>query len=235
MAGFDNKDTTKGFQYKPAAIAALICLAAILICPRDIFAGYTITTSSGRVVHTESYWISKNLLFVGDDREPLRLYSITAIEEDHTSDEERSAHEEEMNGFFGEIDAFLERERGFIEKHEVNQKIIEGLTGLLPQGPASRKEIRGYKKDMKRLIRESRELRDDWDDMILPDRSLVILREIKSLQLMSIGLAIEEKVRFIKTWDPTHREYAIEHCRQARSFDEAFKREMQKLAGNSDR
>ena len=72
------------------------------------------------------------------------------------------------------------------------------------------------------LEQEVSVLKHYWDRMRIPQLSLVLARDIKSLQLLSLESSIRHMRRYIRTWDPTYLEYTREYEKQAISFEQSF-------------
>ncbi len=72
-----------------------------------------------------------------------------------------------------------------------------------------------------------------WWGMRTPERSLVHLCEIKTLQMITWLESLQERQRYFKTGDPTYRDYALEHMEQAGDFQESFTRTLRKVTGDA--
>ncbi len=72
-----------------------------------------------------------------------------------------------------------------------------------------------------------------WWGMRTPERSLVHLSEIKTLQMITWLQSLEERQRYFKTSDPTYRHYSLEHLKQAGAFQDSFTRTLRKVTGDA--
>jgi hypothetical protein len=79
------------------------------------------------------------------------------------------------------------------------------------------KELRVLSDGVSRLVRT-------WSALRIPERELVRLPEIKTLQMITWSQSLDERWMYLKTGDPTYREYTYEHMRHSLGFQESFMR-----------
>jgi hypothetical protein len=132
-------------------------------------------------------------------------------------------HRDTLRRFFGNLAWILDREEEIVESDKALADGLREVEALLQQ-PGKKKELKALKKrllgDIETLRQSVVGLERSWKAIRIPQRSLVQVSEIKSLQFLTWLQSLEEWEIFLETYDPTFREYAMEHGRQTAQFRE---------------
>jgi hypothetical protein len=130
-------------------------------------------------------------------------------------------HRDTLRRFFIYLAWILDREEEIVE---MDKALADGLQEVeaLMQQQGKKKELKELKKtllgDIETLRQRVVALERSWKAIRIPQRSLVQVSEIKSLQFLTWLQSLEEWEIFLETGDPTFREYALEHGRQTAQF-----------------
>lgn len=184
-------------------------------------ADYLLTGPSGETIGTSSYWIQGSLLYFAEDREPLNVYEVRSVRADDLTEEQVERREQAMQEFRAQVLALLEQEDVIFQAHADQLAEISGggepIDELLD--PDRRKAL---KREFRSRDKALEDLKSAWNELRLPEYSLLLMRDIKMLQIVSLEASAEQALNYVKSGDPTNREYAREHLRQAESFQESF-------------
>lgn len=224
MAGFNHRITTKGSWGKSQAVAVCLVLSLLVCFPGSLCADCLISTSKGDV-HTKCYWIQSDRLYLFEGGEPLDLSDVVSITEAPDSPAQEQMDRDALRRFRQNVVwlEMLEYEI-FSRQSESLQRMedIEALHAAGMNGPEVNKAVKELSSELDNLARRIEVLRGYWERMLIPSRSLVLSRDIKFVQLLSVSSTVFHMQRYLKTWDPTYREYALEYAKQARTFEKSF-------------
>jgi len=180
-----------------------------------------VTGSSGETIGTSSYWIQGGLLYLTEGREPLNVYEVRSVRADHPSEEQMERHDQAMEAFRAQVLALLEQEEAIFQVHADQVAEMSGdgepIDELLD--PDRRKRL---KREFRSRDKALEDLKVAWNELRLPEYSLLLMRDIKLLQLVSLDASAEQALNYVESDDPTTLAYAREHLRQAKSFQESF-------------
>lgn len=188
-----------------------------------LWADYTVTYFSGKVIYTKAYWIEGSELFLSEGVTPVDVYEIESITARNMSPDEVKGHTAVMNAFCSEAAQFLKREKVIADMQAANVAFISEKAAGPGIKNLTRKEKKAFISDLKALEGSLVELINAWKQSRIPDFSLLLVRDIKLLQLSSLEASIEKTVKYAGSQDPTYREYAKAHMAQYSSFEESFK------------
>ena len=232
MARQDNTITPGRFRNNLEAVISAILLLAFLT-PAGAFAGYRIT-SKDKTIETSCYWIEKSRVHLCEGGEPLVLSAVSAITPGQFTPLEAEMHKDAMRRFWTCVSWLLDREADLMDRDKASQDTLKEIDDVksLPQ---KSQDLKALKKkgaeEIRILVQGVTSLSRSWSALRVLDRSHVRLSEIKNLQMISWDQALEERLIYLQTSDPTYREYTLEHMRQAVDFQESFGRVLKKAAG----
>jgi len=179
-----------------------------------------ITGNDGTVARTADYWIQGDKLFLGDSAHSLDVYGIKTVTGENLPQDTLEKKDELVQETRKDMDDLLNREQEIMNaQSSVITRITEPASGTVFDSKSRKSflaEVEGNKGKLDALTGAWRRLR-------LPEFSLLRMRDVKMLQLMSLKTSMEQTVKFVKTGDPTYRESARVQMGMARSFDESFK------------
>lgn len=209
-------------------IVLIVVAFGVLVLPGTAFSEYIITTEHGKV-SAQTYWILRDRLYLKDkgNLTSVPLREMKSIEGGASSDLERDLHKEALSRFSVQLKDLMDTEILLLKIDSKNTELLGHIRELKASGRRSSEFKKVKKRAGKQLDFVEKEvmiLKQSWEDITLPDKSLVILRDIKVLRLSSLVLHIRDSKRFIKSGDPTDMDYSIEHLRQSSIFEERFKR-----------
>ena len=224
MAGFNYRITTKGSRDKSPTVAVCFFLSLLVLFPGSASSDYRIVTREHQI-STSSYWVQGEKLYLHEGGELPDLTEITSITEESCTPLDAQMDVDALKRFYCHISWLQGIEDEIFRKQDNNLKALQTIDTLGASDTSSskiKKAVKAFCGDLDDLEREVSRVKHYWDQMRMPQLSLVLARDIKSLQLMSLQSCIEHMRRYVKTWDPTYREYAKEYARQAMSFDQSF-------------
>lgn len=208
-----------------AGMAAVLFIACLAV-PGPIRADYLITRADA-TVRTQCYWIERSMLHLCEGGEPVALSEVGAIETGTASALDAELHRDTLRRFFTSLAWLGDREA---EVTDLDDALAEGLEGF--DDPVRRKvhkekmrELRGKLLGDVQDIRASVvRLKNAWEGIRIPERKLVKLADLKSLQFLTWLQSLQEREISIKTLDPTFRALAQEHRRQSLQFEALYVR-----------
>lgn len=186
-------------------------------------ADYVITEINGTVTRAESYLIRGDTLKVLDDSAELNVYNVRSVTPENLPPDEVKRFDRAMDELRGQVAGLLAREGKVAQAHDALLTKITGpqagkaVEGLTPG------EKKATEKTLEGLAEDTRDLMESWRLITLPSFSLLLMRDIKKLELLSLKSSIEQLLAYVETGDPTHREYAGAHMSQAESFEKRFR------------
>jgi hypothetical protein len=218
---------------------SLLIATTLLIClllPSTAKAEYRITYKD-KTIQTSCYWVEKSKVHMCEGGEPLALSDVSSIIEGQFSPLESEMHHDAKRRFWAYVGWLLDREADLLAEDSASEDEINEFE-LVRTTPGKKGELKGLRKKYSKKIKNPMEaitcLYRAWSDMRAPERSLVHLCEIKTLQMITWLQSLEERQMYFKTSDPTYRDYTLEHMRQAGVFQESFTRTLRKVTGVSD-
>jgi hypothetical protein len=214
----------------------MLLTAALTLCiltwTGEPWAQYRIITTDAEV-SAPCYWIHGSRLHVCGSDQVFDLSTVAAIEREGLDPLAAELHREGLMRYFAHVAWLLDREQELLEKDSEITKRLEGI----PRDTMSRSERKKLDGEISPGIEELRlevlRLRQAWDDIRIPERRLVQPSRVKSLQFLAWTMALQDRLRYLKTFDPTHRDYALEHMRQAGAFRDSFGRHLEEAAGST--
>ena len=221
MAGQGHTIPFRGARHTIAAVA-LCCLILNIFPAAAAWADYLVTLHGGETVRTSGYRIRGDMLFFAEDRDPVNAYEVLSVREEDLSKEQAREREEALQEVRRLVSGLLGREEAVLRDQadlmaEITER--ETATGTALE-PKERKALRPVLASRRQAVAG---LKAAWRDLELPDHALLLTRDIKMLQLMSLEASVEHAMRYANSADPTSREYAWEHLRQVFSFQESFR------------
>ena len=224
MAGFNHRITTKGSRDKSPTVALCFVLLLLVFFPGSASSDYRISTAEHEI-STISYWVQGDRLYLYEGGEPLDLSAVTSITQESTTSLDAQMNVDALRRFHHYISWLQVMEDDILKRQDNNLDTLQAIDALRASGGNSskiKKAIKTLCMELDDLEHEVSVVKNYWDKMRIPEQSLVLARDIKSLQLLSLESSIQHRRRYIRTWDPTYREYSEEYARQARSFDQSF-------------
>jgi hypothetical protein len=232
MARRNYKIARKGSRDTTAAIAAGLIILVFLI-PSEAFSGYRII-ADGNPLTTQCYWVQGSHLFLSENPKPIPLSRISSITPESFTPLETDLHQDAERRFFTYLSWMMERGAALVDRARINLDLLETIEDqrASPKGQSEYRALAGKSlSEISDLKKETEALLKAWATVRIPDRSLAVLGEIKSSQLLTVLMSLEERRVYLTSWDPTYLEYTFEHMEQALTFDESFSRIFRKLYG----
>lgn len=209
---------------RPKTIAFCCCLVLAVFFAGPLRADYAITGFDGKVTTVKSYWIEGQKLFFPDgEGSSLDVYTVKSVTGVNQTVEQAKQHDEAMQAFRNQVSEFLKKEKAIADAQTAHLDKIIRLAAEKKIESLGRKEKKAFRNDLKTLEQSIEELMNEWKQAKLPDFSLLLLRDTKVLQLVSLDASIEKSIKYIESADPTNREYAKAHMFQYGSFAESVK------------
>jgi hypothetical protein len=191
-----------------------------------------------KTIQTSCYWIEKSRVHLCEGGDPLALADVSAITEGQFSPFESEMHQDAKRRFWTYVSWLLDSEADILAGDSAGIEEVNEYE-LVRSTPGKKGELKGLRKKYSEEINNPRKgatyLHRVWSDIRTPERSLVHLGEIKTLQMITWLQSLEERQRYFKTSDPTYRDYTLEHMKQTGAFQESFMRELRKLIGDEVR
>jgi hypothetical protein len=218
-----------------ACLPATVLLIVFLALPLPSRADY-IVTHGQTTIRTDCYWIQHSKVYLCEGGEPLALSGVTSIEAGTMTPLENDMHRDTLRRFFCNLAWIMDREEEIVESDKALADGLREVEALLQQ-TGKEKELKALKKrllgDIETLRQRVVGLERSWKAIRIPQRSLVQVFEIKSLQFLTWLQSLEEWEIFLETDDPTFREYAMEHGRQTVQFRELLTLRIPALYGDA--
>jgi hypothetical protein len=206
-----------------------------LIVPASAKAEYRITYK-GKTIETPCYWIEKSRVHLCGGGEPLLLSEVSSITQGQFPALESEMHHDALRRFRTYVCWLLDREEDLIAEDSAFEEELNEFE-LARATPSKKEELKALRKKYTQRSKTSMEvisyLHRAWWGIRTPERSLVHLSEIKTLQMITWLQSLEERQRYFKTGDPTYRHYTLEHLRQAGAFQDSFTRTLRKVTGDA--
>jgi hypothetical protein len=197
-------------------------ILALLIQASPLKADYLLTLYDGKTVQTRSYWIQADKLFLSDSPGSLNAYDVKSVSAENLAPDEAKAHDAAMAAFRSQTEALLASEKGLAASQEEFLKKISaypvGRKNAIPK--ADRKALRAGLTDLRSKVSA---LLDDWRNAKVPDLSLVKIRDIKVVQLISLDASLAQALMFVGRNDPSYFAYARADLDQYAAFEETFR------------
>jgi|WetSurMetagenome_2_1015567.scaffolds.fasta_scaffold250456_2 hypothetical protein len=229
MAGYDNTGTSEGSRHYFKIITGFAVAGLFFFLNTFPVFGYYLVITPREKIKTECYWITENTFHFCENRE-IPLSDITSIDESHLTEQEYNKIKEDKTKFFKEL----------YDLSKPEQEITEALNRLSTLMGMIYRKKNAKNKTVKTDIKEAynninlievkvQGLKDKWMALVIPSKSLLILREIKILELNSIHSICRDCKEYLDDWSPTIREYVKEHIRQKNFFEASYKRHLDEL------
>jgi DNA-binding Xre family transcriptional regulator len=229
MAGFDNTDTSEGTRHYPKiAIGFAIAGFFLTLYALPVY-GYYLVSTSKENIKTECYWITDNTFHICGNRE-IPLSEITGIDESNLTEQEYNKSKEDKAKFFKELDN-LSKPEGEVNEdlNSLNTLMDTIIKKKTAKDKTIKPDIKKAFKDINLLSERVQSLKERWMSIVIPSKNLLVLREIKTLELNSIHSICRDYKEYLDDWSPTIREYAKEHIRQKGVFEASFKFHLEDL------
>jgi hypothetical protein len=196
-------------------------LILALLPAAPLKADYLLTLHDGRTVKTRSYWVQDARLYLSDSPGVLDVYSVKSASAENPTPDEAKAHEAAVEAFRSQAAALLGAEKGLAARQEETLKELStypvGKRNAIPK--ADRKALKAGLTDLRSKMSA---LLNGWRAVKLPDLSLVRMRDIKVVQLVSLDASLTQALSFVNRNDPSYFEYAKADLAQYASFEEPF-------------
>jgi len=185
-------------------------------------AGYLVTLIDGTTVEVPAYWVQGGRLYHSEGLADLDAYRVRSVKAENLTEQDVKAHEAAMEAFRSQVSLLLEREGELVS-------VQVGMLKKLSEFPAGRKNAvpRKEKKALQAAIGaetdRAKALLEDWKALKLPDFSLIRLRDVKVVQLLSLEASLDQARRFVSGGDPSPLAYARANLDQYASFDAALR------------
>jgi hypothetical protein len=206
-----------------------------LIVPAGAHGEYGITYKD-KTIQTSCYWVEKSRVHLCEGGEPLALSDVSAITEGQFSPLASEMHHDAKKRFWTYISWLLDKEEDLLAEDSACEEELNEFEGVRVT-PGKKDELRALRKKYSEKINDPMKvvtyLHRVWSGMRIPERSLVYLTEIKTLQMITWIQSLEERQRYFKTGDPTYRDYTLEHLNQAGEFQDSFTRAFRKKTGDA--
>lgn len=222
MAG---KDRSIARQRAGHNLAAIITFGLFLslVPAGPLRADYVITGNDGKVARAGSYFIQGDTLHVYEGTSSFNVYDITSVTAERLTPDEVKRYDTALKEFRKPVNDLLAREETVADAYGVLlEKLIDPPAGK-KAGDLPSKEKKAIRKSLEGLKGDTARLMEAWRQIMLPDFSLLLMRDIKKLELLSLESSIEQSLKYVGTGDPTCREYAKAYMSQALSFEKSFR------------
>lgn len=180
---------------------------------------------------TQCYWIERSFVYLCEGGEPVRLSEVSAIEHGAMTALDAEMRRDALRRWFVSLTWLQDRQAWLMDQDALLAEDLKALDTLRMQ-PDKDKELKTLKNrlldDMEDLQGQVMSLDRTTRAIRIPDRCLVHLVEIKTLQMLSWLLALRERQLYLESGDPTHREYALEHMLQEARFGDSFRMHLEK-------
>lgn len=199
-------------------------MSLLVVSPRGASAESIVSTPEGEIV-TTGYWIEGDSLYLVDSPEPVRLSDVQSISVNAQTALEVQMNKDALKRFYRNTAWLLQEGQELRERQQQNlecMEVIDALRSSEGSGAGLKKAVKACQAQLEDLEDGISRLISRWDHSRIPERSLVQAREIKSLELLCLKSSVQQARRYLRTWDPTYREYAREQYRQALSFEGIF-------------
>ena len=193
-------------------------------------------TYKDKTIQTSCYWIEKSMVHLCEGGEPVALSDVSTITEGQFSLLESEMRHDAKRRFWTYVSWLLDREEDLLAEDSACEEELNEFE-LVRAAPGKKGELKGLRKKYSEKINNPMEvvthLLRAWSSMRIPERSLVQLSEIKTLQMIAWLQSLEERKRYFKTSDPTYRDYTLEHMRQAGVFQDSFTRTLRNVTSDA--
>jgi hypothetical protein len=184
-------------------------------------ADYVITGYNGTVTRVTGYRIQGNRMFLQDSSGSINVYGIKSVVEENPSEDAVEMKNELILEVCKNVDDLTSREKAVMD---AQSERISKIDGPACANTFDSRRKKAYIADLVENRGRLDGIMDAWRNLSLPDFSLLLVRDIKILQLLSLQTSIDQTVKFVKSGDPTYREQAKAQMGMARSFDENYAR-----------
>jgi len=153
------------------------------------------------------------------------LQDVIAVDTAELSPQERLKRQAAMEKGLQRFDALTQEDARITALENRSHELLEYIVGIRSSSkPSSRLDdaLADALLTLEKLEEASEKQKQAWKQVRMPDMLFLPLRDIKLLQYMSRILSYQEWRLYLKHGDITLREYAREHSRQVRVFEERF-------------
>jgi hypothetical protein len=229
MAGYDNTGASEGSRHFFKIISSLAVAGLFFFINTLPVFGYFLVNTPKEKIKTGCYWITCNTFHTCENRD-IPLSEITGVDESYLTEQEKNKSKEEKLKFFKDIDDLSETETELTE----DLYRLNNLMGMIykkknAKNKTVKSDIRKANNDINLLDEKIRGLKEKWMALVIPSKNLLILREIKILELNSLHSVCRDYKEYLDDWSPTIREYVKEHIRQRNFFEASYKRHLDEL------
>jgi hypothetical protein len=229
MAGYDNTGTSEGSRhYFKIIIGFAVAGLFFFLNTLPVFGYYLVITPKEKI-KTGCCWITDNTFHLCENRD-IPLSEITSVDESHLTEQEYNKSNEEKAIFFKELDDLSKPDQEITE----NLSRLNNLMGMIykkknAKNKTVKSDIMEAYNEITLLDEKIQALKDKWMALVIPSKDLLVLREIKILELNSIHSICRDCKEYLDDWSPTIREYVKEHIRQKNFFEASYKRHLEEL------
>ena len=164
--------------------------------------------------------------------EGLSLNDVTAIDTAGLTPEEQRQQHATLGEFYERLGLMLQTDAHIAVQEVKNQDLLEYIVGLRssskPGKPSSEAHADAVNM-LGKLEGLATQQKHVWENLKMPDRIFVVLRDIKNLQYTVRILAYQEWRMYLQHGDLTLREYAREHYRQVQVFETRFQEHLKEI------
>ncbi len=229
MAGYDNTGTSEGSRHYFKIVTGFAVAGLFFFLNTFPVFGYYLVITPKEKIKTECYWITDNTFYTCENRN-IPLSEVTSIDESHLTEQEYNKGKEEKIKFYKDIDDLSKIETELTE----DLYRLNNLMGMIykkknANNKTVKTDIKKANNDIKLLDEKVERLKEKWMTLLIPSKNLLVLREIKILELNSLHSVCRDYKEYLDDWSPTIREYVKEHIRQKNFFEASYKRHLDEL------
>jgi hypothetical protein len=229
MAGYDHTISRQRPWHYTEIVAWTILAVFFILCFAGPAQAFYLISSQQEKIQTECYFILGSKVHLCNGREIL-LSDVISIDESGMTEQEITIQQVEKEKFFGEVESLLKTEKQLTENFNNAAILMDAVIAKKISGDKTLKsDTKKVLGDIKTLNSEFKKLHKKWLEIRIPTKNLVILREIKILELDSVHSTCRDWKEYIDDWSPTIREYAKEHVRQKAIFEASFNSHLKEL------
>lgn len=229
MAGYDNTSTSQGPGHCFKITIGLAVAGLFFFLNTLPVFGYYLVNTPKEKIKTGCYWITDNTFHTCENRD-IPLSEIISVDESYLTEQEYNRSNEDKAKFFKDLDDLSKPEAELTE----DLYRLNNLMGMIykkknAKNKTVKTDIKKANNDIKLLDEKVERLKDKWMKVVIPSKNLLILREIKVLELNSLHSVCRDYMEYLDDWSPTIREYVIEHIRQKNFFEASYNRHLDEL------
>jgi DNA repair exonuclease SbcCD ATPase subunit len=229
MAGYDNTGSSEGSRHIYKIITGFAVAGLFFFINTLPVFGYYLVITPKEKIKTGCYWITDNTVHLCENRN-IALSEITSIDESHLTEQEYNKSSEDKAKFLVELDDLSKPEQEITEDlNRLNNLMRMIYRKKNAKNKTVKTDIREAYDNINQIETKVQGLKDKWTALVIPSKNMLVLREIKILELNSIHSICRDCKEYLDDWSPTIREYVKEHIRQKNFFEASYKRHLEEL------